>query len=58
MGQIFFKTYGSFTMVREILLAGVCLISLGSAASAEIVLNRGNVMDPSTLYQQLTTTVL
>ncbi len=44
-------------MVREILLAGVCLISLGSAASAAIVLNRGNDMDPSTLDQQLTTTV-
>ena len=44
-------------MVRGILLAGVCLVSLSSASSAAIVLNRGNDMDPSTLDQQLTTTV-
>ncbi|KAA9369803.1 hypothetical protein F3W84_06660 [Ochrobactrum quorumnocens] len=44
-------------MVREILLTGVCLVSLGSASSAAIVLNRGNDMDPSTLDQQLTTTI-
>jgi len=44
-------------MVREMLLAGVCLVSLSSASSAAIVLNRGNDMDPSTLDQQLTTTV-
>lgn len=44
-------------MVREILLAGVCLVSLSSASSAAIVLNRGNDVDPSTLDQQLTTSV-
>ncbi|MBC2885369.1 peptide ABC transporter substrate-binding protein [Ochrobactrum sp. CM-21-5] len=44
-------------MVRGILLSGVCLVSLCSAASAAIVLNRGNDTDPSTLDQQLTTTV-
>ncbi|MGC0054353.1 peptide ABC transporter substrate-binding protein [Brucella pituitosa] len=44
-------------MVREILLAGVCLVSLGSASLAETVLNRGNDTDPATLDQQHTTTI-
>ncbi|HHV70675.1 peptide ABC transporter substrate-binding protein [Brucella intermedia] len=44
-------------MVRGILMTGVCLMALASAASAETVLNRGNDTDPATLDQQHTTTV-
>jgi len=44
-------------MFRGILLSSVCLLSLCSVSSAAITLNRGNDTDPSTLDQQLTTTV-
>lgn len=44
-------------MFRRFLMSGACLITLCSAASAAIILNRGNDIDPSTLDQQLTTTV-
>ncbi|MCL7998916.1 peptide ABC transporter substrate-binding protein [Brucella sp. 21LCYQ03] len=47
-------------MFRKFLISGVCLFSIcsaASAASAAIVINRGNDIDPSTLDQQLTTTV-
>jgi len=44
-------------MLRGILLSGVCVSLFCSASSAAIVLNRGNDIDPSTLDQQLTTTV-
>ncbi|PQA74940.1 peptide ABC transporter substrate-binding protein [Brucella oryzae] len=44
-------------MSRRALLAGVCLALLAGSASAETVINRGNDADPSTLDQQLTTTV-
>lgn len=44
-------------MVRRFLLSSLCLTMLCSTSSAAIVLNRGNDIDPSTLDQQLTTTI-
>ncbi|MBK3744782.1 peptide ABC transporter substrate-binding protein [Paraburkholderia aspalathi] len=44
-------------MVRKILMASVCLLALSSAASAEVVLNRGNDTDPATLDHHRTSTV-
>lgn len=48
-------------MYRKILLAGVCALTLtgafAGAASAEVVLNRGNDTDPATLDHHRTSTV-
>ncbi|WP_247642300.1 peptide ABC transporter substrate-binding protein, partial [Brucella suis] len=44
-------------MVRGILMTGICLLALNSAASAQTVLNRGNDTDPATLDQHHTSTV-
>ncbi|CAB4324987.1 peptide ABC transporter substrate-binding protein [Brucella sp. 191011898] len=44
-------------MVRGILMTGICLMALNSAASAQTVLNRGNDTDPATLDQHHTSTV-
>ena len=40
-------------MYRKFLLTGVCLLALAGAASAEVVLNRGNDTDPATLDHQI-----
>lgn len=44
-------------MYRRFLLAGVCLLSLAGAASAEAVLNRDSSTDPATLDQHHSSTV-
>lgn len=44
-------------MYRQILLAGVCALTLTGAAAAETVLNRGNDTDPATLDHHRTSTV-
>ena len=44
-------------MYRKLLLAGVALVTLAGAASAEVVLNRGNDTDPATLDHHRTSTV-
>ncbi len=44
-------------MYRKFLLTGVCLLALAGAASADVVLNRGNDTDPATLDHHRTSTV-
>ncbi len=44
-------------MYRRFLLTGVCLLALAGAASAEVVLNRGNDTDPATLDHHRTSTI-
>ncbi len=44
-------------MFRKTLLTSVCLLTLMGAASAEVVLNRGNDTDPATLDHHRTSTV-
>jgi len=44
-------------MLRKFLLTSVCLVTMSMAASAQIVLNRGNDTDPSTLDHHRTSTV-
>ncbi|MDT6941634.1 peptide ABC transporter substrate-binding protein [Brucella pseudogrignonensis] len=44
-------------MFRKTLMTGVCLVALMGAASAEVVLNRGNDTDPATLDHHRTSTV-
>lgn len=44
-------------MYHKILLASVCAFAITSAANAEVILNRGNDMDPATLDPHHTATV-
>lgn len=44
-------------MYRKLLLASVGLVALAGAASAEVVLNRGNDTDPATLDHHRTSTI-